>query len=104
VRSGQLRKYELTPEDFGKKPAPLDATRGGSLRENAAVIRNIFDGLAESEEDRARRDIVVINASAALVAAGVAEDFRDGATRAEQAIVGGAARAKLEALQKFGRE
>jgi anthranilate phosphoribosyltransferase len=104
VRAGKLRKYEVTPEDFGKKPAPLDAIRGGSLRENAAVIRSLFDGRTESERDRARRDIVVINASAALVAAGVAEDFRDGAARAEQAIVGGAARAKLEALQKYGRE
>jgi anthranilate phosphoribosyltransferase len=104
VRDGKLRKYELTPEDFGKKPTALDAIRGGSLRENAAVIRNIFDGIDESEQDRARRDIVVINASAALVAAGVAEDFREGSAKAERAIVGGAARAKLEALQKFARE
>jgi anthranilate phosphoribosyltransferase len=104
VLVGKLRKFELTPEQFGKKTAPLEAIRGGSLQENAAVIRNIFDGIDESEEDRARRDIVVINASAALVAAGVAEDFRDGAAKAEQAIIGGAARAKLEALRKFGRE
>lgn len=104
VRVGKLRKFELTPEQFGKKAAPLEAIRGGSLQENAAVIRNIFDGIDESEEDRARRDIVVINASAALIAAGVAEDFRDGAAKAEQAIIGGAARAKLEALRKFGRQ
>jgi anthranilate phosphoribosyltransferase len=104
VLVGKLRKFELTPEQFGKKTAPLEAIRGGSLQENAAVIRNIFNEIDESEEDRARRDIVVINASAALVAAGVAEDFRDGAAKAEQAIIGGAARAKLEALRKFGRE
>jgi anthranilate phosphoribosyltransferase len=47
---------------------------------------------------------VVINASAALVAAGVAEDFRDGAKKAEKAIVTGAAAEKLEALRKFGRD
>jgi anthranilate phosphoribosyltransferase len=104
VLDGKLRKFELTPEQFGKKAAPLDAIRGGALQENAAVIRSVFDGISGDERDRARRDIVVINASAALVAAGVAEDFRDGAAKAEQAIVGGAARAKLEALQKFGRE
>jgi anthranilate phosphoribosyltransferase len=104
VRGGNLRKYEVTPEQFGKKAAPLEAIRGGSLQENAAVIRSVFDGISGDERDRARRDIVVINASAALVAAAVAEDFRDGAAKAEQAIVGGAARAKLEALQKFGRE
>ncbi len=104
VRNGKLRKYEVTPEQFDKKPVPLDAIRGGSLQENAAVIRNIFNGIMESEEDRARRDIVIINASAALVAAGAAEDFRDGAEKAEKAIVTGAAAEKLEALRKFGRD
>jgi anthranilate phosphoribosyltransferase len=101
VRDGKLRKYEVTPEEFGKHRAALEAIRGGSLQENAAIIRSILDGLDDSEEDRARRDIVVINASAALVAAGVAEDFRDGAAKAEQAIVVGAAAEKLEALRKF---
>ena len=104
VRGGKLRKYEVTPEQFGKKPAPLDAIRGGSLNENAATIRSIFDGVAEIERDRAHRDIVVINASAALLAAGVAEDFRDGAVRAEQAIATGAAAEKLEALRRFGSD
>ena len=104
VRGGNLRKYEVTPEEFGKKPAPLDAIRGGSLQDNAAVIRSIFAAIVDNEEDRARRDIVVINASAALVAAGVAGDFRDGAVKAEQAIVTGAAREKLDALRKFGRD
>ena len=104
VRDGKVRKYEVTPEQFGKKPAPLEAIRGGSLQENAAVIRSLFSGIMESEQDRARRDIVVINASAALVAAGVAEDFRAGAEKAEKAIVMGAAAEKLEALRKFGRD
>jgi anthranilate phosphoribosyltransferase len=104
VRGGKLRKYEVTPEQFGKKPAPLDSVRGGSLQDNAAAIRSIFGGVIENEEDRARRDIVVINASAALVAAGVVEDFREGAEKAEQAIVSGAAAVKLEALRHFGRD
>jgi anthranilate phosphoribosyltransferase len=104
VSGGKLRKYEVTPEQFGRQPAPLDAIRGGSVQDNAAVIRSIFGGIIENEEDRARRDIVVMNASAALVAAGVADDFREGAERAEQAIVSGAAAAKLEALRQFGRD
>lgn len=104
VRGGNLRKYEVTPEHFGRESAPLEAIRGGSLQENAALIRKIFDGIGENEEDRARRDIVVVNASAALVAAGVAEGFRDGAAKAEQAIATGAAAAKLEALQQWGRD
>ena len=94
----------MTPEQFGRQPAPLDAIRGGSVQDNAAVIRSIFGGIIENEEDRARQDIVVMNASAALVAAGVADDFREGAERAEQAIVSGAAAAKLEGLRKFGRD
>jgi anthranilate phosphoribosyltransferase len=104
VSGGKLRKYEVTPEQFGRQPAPLDAIRGGSVQDNAAVIRSIFAGIIENEADRARRDIVVMNASAALVAAGVADDFREGAERAEQAIVGGAAAAKLEALRQFERD
>ena len=104
VRGGKVRKYEVTPEQFGRQPAPLEAIRGGSLQDNAAVIQRIFGGVIENEEDRARRDIVVINASAALVAAGVVEDFRQGAEKAEQAIVSGAAAVKLEALRQFGRD
>jgi anthranilate phosphoribosyltransferase len=104
VRDGNLRKYEVTPEQFGKEAAPLEAIRGGSLEENAAVIRSVFDGISRHQRDQARRDIVVINASAALVAAGVAEDFLDGAAKAEQAVVGGAAAEKLDALRRFGRD
>jgi anthranilate phosphoribosyltransferase len=104
VREGKLRKYEVTPEQFGKKPAPIEAIRGGSLHENAAIVRSILDGLDDNEKDRARRDIVVMNAAAALVAAGIAEDFRDGAVRAEQAIASGLAAEKLEALRRFGRD
>jgi anthranilate phosphoribosyltransferase len=104
VREGKLRKYEVTPEQFGKKPAPIEAIRGGSLHENAAIVRSILDGLGDNHEDRARQDIVVMNAAAALVAAGVAEDFRDGAVKAEQAIATGAAAEKLEALRRFGRD
>jgi len=104
VLGGSLRKYEVTPEHFGKKEAPLEAIRGGSLQDNAAIIRSIFGGVIENEGDRARQDIVVMNASAALVAAGVAEDFREGAEKAERAIVNGAAAAKLEALRQFARD
>lgn len=103
VHGGNLRVYEVSSQDFGKQPAPLEAIRGGSLQQNAALMRSVLSGLAESEKDRARRDIVVINASAALVAAGVAGNFRDGAMKAEEAIVTGAAAAKLEALRNFGK-
>ena len=103
VRAGNLRTYEVLPTDFGKQEAPLDAIRGGSLHENAALIRSIFGGIVESGEDRARQDIVVINASAALVTAGAAENFRDGAIKAERAIMTGAAAEKLEQLRNFAQ-
>ena len=103
VRGGRLRKFEVTPETFGKPQAPLGAIRGGSAEENAALIRGIFLGTSETVEDRARRDIVVMNAAAALVAAGVAQDFGEGAAKAESALVSGAALDKLVELARFGR-
>jgi anthranilate phosphoribosyltransferase len=102
VRAGAVRKFSVTPEDFGKKPAPLAAIRGGDLAENAALIRNLLAGVPATGDDGARHDIVVINASAALVAAGVAQSFREGAELAEKAIFEGAAASKLEALRRFG--
>jgi anthranilate phosphoribosyltransferase len=104
VRGGKVRRFEVTPETFGKKPVPLEAIRGGSPAENAKLIRRIFEGKVEDERDRARRDIVVINAAAALVAAGAAKDFVEGAEKAELAIVSGKAAEKLEALRRFGRD
>jgi anthranilate phosphoribosyltransferase len=102
VRAGSVRRLSVTPEDFGKKPAPLAAIRGGSLAGNAALIQNLLGGAAEREEDRARRDIVVVNASAALLAAGVAANFREGAELAEKTLRDGEAARKLDALRRYG--
>jgi len=104
VRDGRIRKYQITPAEFGVESASLSQIRGGSVEDNAAAIRRILQGHCENEADRARRDIVAINGSAALVAVGIAENFRDGATKALQAIEAGAARAKLEELRNFGRD
>jgi anthranilate phosphoribosyltransferase len=88
----------VVPEDFEVEEAPLDAIRGGSPAENAAMIRGIFEG-----ESGARRDVVVMNAAAALMAAGVAENFAEGARLARVAIDSGAAREKLAGLVEFTR-
>jgi len=101
VRTGRVRRFSLAPEDFGKKAAPLAAIRGGSLAENATLIQNLLAGAAAGELHRARRDIVVVNASAALVAAGVAANFREGAELAQEALRDGAAARKLEALRLY---
>jgi anthranilate phosphoribosyltransferase len=98
VERGFVTRYTVTPEDFGVAEAPLEAIRGGSPSENAATIRGIFEG-----EGGARRDVVVMNAAAALVASGVAENFAEGAGLARTAIDSGAARGKLAGLVEFTR-
>jgi anthranilate phosphoribosyltransferase len=99
VRDGTVRRFTVTPEDFGVSRAPLEAIRGGSPAENAAIIRAIFAG-----EAGPRHDIVVVNAAAALVACGAACDFLEGVRLASDALSSGAAEAKLSALAAFTRE
>ena len=96
VHEGEVRRYTLEPEDFGVPRAQLEAVRGGLPMENAAIIRHVFAG-----ELGPRRDIVVINAAAALVAAGVAPTLLDAVELATEALSSGAAEAKLAALRAF---
>ena len=96
VREGDIKRYTVAPEDFGVPRAPLEAVRGGSLAENAAILHDIFGGQLGP-----RRDIVVINAAAALVAAGVAGNFMEGALSAARALSSGTAQEKLADLKKF---
>ncbi len=96
MRDGIVRAYEVTPEEFGLKRAPLEAISGGDVRENASIIHQILDG-----KESARRDVVLLNAAAALVAAGRVVTIQDGIPRAAFALDSGAARAKLDALVRF---
>ena len=96
VHRGEVRRYTVTPEDFGVTRAPLEAVRGGGPGDNAAIIRRILAG-----QPGPQRDIVVMNAAAALIAAGVAETPRDAAGLAEEALSSGAAEEKLSALRAF---
>jgi anthranilate phosphoribosyltransferase len=98
VQAGAVRRYRVKPEDFGVTRSPREALLGGDAATNAQIIRRILES-----ELGPRRDFVVINAAAALVAAGRARDFIDGARIATQSIDSGAARAKLEALVAFSR-
>jgi anthranilate phosphoribosyltransferase len=98
VRGSSVRLYEVTPETFGFDRAPLSAIAGGDATHNAGLIRAILAG-----EAGPRRDIVVANAAAALVAAGRAADFLEGARLAAESIDSGAARRKLDALITFTR-
>ncbi len=93
MRDGTVRSYTVAPEDFGLVRAPLEALEGGDAEHNAKIVTGVLRGQAG-----AARDIVLANAAAALVAAGIAQDFREGIVLATSSIGSGAALAKLEAL------
>jgi anthranilate phosphoribosyltransferase len=98
VLNGVVRRFAVTPGDFGLKGATLQGVGGGSAAENAVAIRSVLAG-----KPGARRDIVVMNSAAALVVAGVAPDFREGVRLASEALASGGAKGKLEDLAKFTR-
>jgi anthranilate phosphoribosyltransferase len=99
VKGGVVRRFTVTPEEFGMERAPLEAIRGGTAGGNAALIVRILEG-----EAGPARDIVVMNAAAALVAAGVASNFREAAGLASFVISSGAARETLASLVQFTNE
>ncbi len=90
-----VRRFEIAPEDFGVGRASMEALRGGSAEENAQTIRAV---LANERRDGAR-DLVMINAAAALYVAGVSATLGDAVELARQVIETGAAMTKLEELQ-----
>jgi anthranilate phosphoribosyltransferase len=96
LRDGDVRSYTVVPEDFGLRRAPFESLQGGNARHNAEIICAILAG-----KHGPHREIVLANASAALVAAGRASDFLEGVTLAARAIDSGAARAKLDQLIAF---
>jgi anthranilate phosphoribosyltransferase len=96
VRNGAVRRFTVAPEEFGLKRAPLEALRGGTPAENAALILRLLQG-----ELGPPRDIVVANAAAAIVVTGAAADFRSAAAVAAEAIRTGAALRKLDQLKSF---
>jgi anthranilate phosphoribosyltransferase len=96
VHRGVVSLYRITPENFGLERASLESISGGDAMFNAEIIRAIFSG-----ERGPRRDIVVANAAAAIVASGRAADFLEGAQIAAASIDSGEARKKLEELAAF---
>jgi anthranilate phosphoribosyltransferase len=92
---GGRKEYQLDPADVGLKPADPNAVRGGGPEENARIAREVLAGA-----DGPRRDVVLLNAAAALRAAGRARDWRDGIGIAAEAIDSGRA---AEVLQSWAR-
>lgn len=99
LKDGQVRTFNLHPEAYFDALADPGDLVGGDPATNADITRRILDG-----ETGSRRNVVLLNAAAALTAAGKAADFADGIEHAAQAIDSGAAKNKLAALAAFTQE
>jgi len=96
VREGTVRSYEVTPEEFNFERATMSDISGGDATENARIIREVLKGTPS-----ARRNIVLLNAAAALVAASRANHLAEALPLAAASIDSGRAATKLEALVRF---
>lgn len=96
LHRGEITTAEFTPEDFGVERAPIETIRGGDAAANLAITTAVLEG-----ETGPRRDVTIINAAPAIVAAGLADGFVDAAVLATQAIDSGAAAAVLENVRAF---
>ncbi len=90
--------YEVSPKSFGFEKADIEEIKGGTPQENAATLLGILDG-----EKGATRNIVVINAAAALIAGNAATELKKAVVLAEEAIDSGKAKEKLERLVKLSQ-
>ena len=98
-KDGDVHTYTLDPLDFGFEGASIQDLMGGELADNAAILRGVLSG----ELKDAKRDVVVLNSAAALVAADKADDIPAGIKLAEEVIDSGAALEKLDKLISFSQ-
>jgi anthranilate phosphoribosyltransferase len=96
LKDGHLSEYEIHPEDFGMPMSSSRALRVETPEESQAVLRGVLNN-----EAGAARDIVILNAGAALYAANVSTTIKDGIALARQVIESGAAKQKLEQFIAF---
>ncbi len=96
LKDGEIREYEIHPEDFGMVMASNRALRVETPEQSMAMLHGVLDNVAG-----APRDIVSLNAGAALYAANVASSIADGIERARAALASGAAKAKLAQFAAF---
>jgi anthranilate phosphoribosyltransferase len=99
LKDGRVRTYFVTPEQFGLKRARPDSIRGGDARENAGIVLSVLKG-----ERSPRRDIVLMNASAAILSGNKCRDLRSGVKVAAESIDSGRALKKLEQLIELTNE
>ncbi|RPJ16396.1 MAG: anthranilate phosphoribosyltransferase [Desulfobacteraceae bacterium] len=99
LNDGLIRTYDVNPEHFFGETAKAEDLAGGDPGTNAGITKSILNG-----EKGPKRNIILINASAALVAAGKASDLKEGISLAENSIDSGAATTKLYSLIRFTQE
>jgi anthranilate phosphoribosyltransferase len=95
LKDGEIREYILNPQDIGYSLATKEDLLGGDIARNAAILREIFEG-AKGKSAGPRRDIVTLNAGAALYVAGIAKTLKEGTQLAAKAIDEGKAKKTLE--------
>jgi anthranilate phosphoribosyltransferase len=96
LRDGVIHRFEIAPEDAGVARAHPEDLRGGDAQENAAALQAMLDG-----QRGPYRDIVILNAAAALIVAGRTDRLAEGAALARRSIDSGAALARLAALVRI---
>jgi anthranilate phosphoribosyltransferase len=99
IRNGEIRVFDVTPEEAGLKRANPATLKGADAATNAQALRGVLDGAPG-----AYRDIVLLNAAAALVVADKATDLKQGVALAAESIASGKARAALERLVAITNE
>lgn len=93
LENGNIRSFEVTPEDAGLPRAGGDALKGGDAEANAAALRNVLEG-----KPGAFRDVALLNAAAALIVAGKAKTLKEGVALGTKSLDGGGAMNKLKQL------
>lgn len=96
LKNGEVESFVIEPENYGMKRADCKSIKGGNAQKNAQIINDVLDG-----EKGPKRDVVVLNAAAAFVAAGLDSCIEDGVLRAASIIDSGNAKKKLDELVEF---
>lgn len=99
LNDGRIKTYTLDPEQYFGQLAASESIKGGDSQTNAKILQNIYSG-----QTGPKRDIVLINAAGAIIAAGLAEDFQTAIEIAAESIDSGQAKQKLDNLVKFTQE
>jgi len=100
LKDGDIKQYEIDPQSYGLKLAPLEAIAGGDARENAKIMFNIFDNAVTE----AQRDIVLLNTAASLMVDGLARDIQDGLEMGREALANARAKKKLKQIVEISNK